>query len=82
MEESKKKTVWDRAMGWILASIVGMAFWSLAVHLTDRFVGNDKAWHFYTPSTDMTCVVMRNKGKDSMACLPGDLRVDKEASHD
>ena len=74
----KKKTAWDHVAGWLLAAIVGMAFWSLAIHLYDRFVGNEKGWSFYVQDNDMTCQVMKSKGKEHMACLPGDHRVNRE----
>ncbi len=83
MEEGKKtKSVFDRLMGWILALIVGMAFWSLAIHLADRFTGNDNAWSFYSETTHMTCIVARSKGKDLMACVPGDRRTEEDRDHE
>lgn len=58
----------------MLAAIIGMSFAALAIHLYDRFSGNGTAWNFYSPNTDMTCLVARSHGREVMACLPGDRR--------
>lgn len=46
----------------------------LCVQLADRFAGNGKAWTFYAPDIDMTCVVGKEGGQQAMYCLPGDRR--------
>ncbi|MBB1606527.1 MULTISPECIES: hypothetical protein [unclassified Pseudomonas] len=63
----------------MVAAIIGMSFGALAIHLYDRFSWNGTAWNFYSPNTDMTCLVARSRGQEVMACLPGDRR--KEADH-
>lgn len=64
--------------GFMMVGIVAMAFTSLAIHIYDRFSRNETAWHFYSPSVDMTCIVARDRGQSVMSCLPGDHRVDKD----
>ena len=79
-EQAEKKT--SSAFGYVLASIVAMGASSLAIHLIDRFHRNETAWHFYTPSVDMTCVVAKSRGQEVMSCVPGDHRVGVGVSHD
>ncbi|MFG9198675.1 hypothetical protein ACEPX9_00965 [Pseudomonas aeruginosa] len=69
----------DKFWNYMLAAIIGMSFSALAIHLYDRFSGNGTAWNFYSPNTDMTCLVARSHGQEVMACLPGDRR--QEAGH-
>lgn len=64
----------DKFWTYMLAAIIGMSFAALAIHLYDRFSGNGTAWNFYSPNTDMTCLVARSHGQEVMACLPSDRR--------
>lgn len=61
----------DKFWTYMLAAIIGMSFAALAIHLYDRFSGNGTAWNFYSPNTNMTCLVARSRGQEIMFCLPG-----------
>lgn len=65
--------------GFMLSAIVAMAASSLLINLIDRYSwANGTAWSFYSPATDMTCMVARSRGQEVMACLPGDHRVEDQ----
>jgi len=51
-----------------------MLFVIFLTDIIDRFSGNDTIGTFYSATADATCIVHRERGKDTMSCLPGDHR--------
>lgn len=56
----------------VSSAFLGMALAALAIHLTDRFTGNESVRSFYMTERGVTCFVIKTRGEQLLSCLPGE----------
>lgn len=70
MSRFVKATTWLASA--LSSAFIGMALAALAIHLTDRFTGNDSVRSFYLTERGVTCFVIKTRGEQLLSCLPGE----------
>lgn len=75
MIEDKRSKLTKAVASLMIPALLGMVGGYLLIQISDRFTNNETAWIFYSSTTDLTCIVARQRGQETMWCADGDRRV-------
>lgn len=74
MSEDKRSKLTKAVATMLLPLLIGLFGAHLLIQIIDRFINNETAWIFYSEALDMTCIVARSRGQETMWCTTGDRR--------